>query len=36
MTKDGKHLYELKKMKVDTYKALIIPSFTEDYNKLLV
>ncbi len=36
ITRGAKELYELKKMKADSLRALIIPSFSEDYDKDLV
>ena len=36
ITRGGKGLYEVKKMKVDSLKALIIPSFLDRYDEELV
>ena len=36
ITRGSKGLYEVKKMKVDSLRALIIPSFTEQYDESLI
>ena len=36
ITRDSKDLKELKTLRVDPLKALIIPSFSDDYDKVLV
>ena len=36
ITRGSKELFDLTKLNVDSYRALIIPSFTHDYNKYLV
>ena len=36
ITRDGKSLAQIKSLRVDPLKALIIPSFSEDYDKALV